>query len=73
MFGIFKRKLTVDSIVADIVLKAEQLEFVHEAAKKEADSLRAKASALILEASTTAHEADRALTVCQRLMALVEG
>lgn len=66
-------RLTVDSIVADIVLKAEQLELVSNREKQEAEVLRIEVNEKLCQISDKAAQADRALNVCRRLMALVEG
>lgn len=68
----FFRKLTVDSIVADIVLKAELLETLTNTARDKATQLQQKAGALITEAMQTAREGDRALAIRRNLLNLLE-
>ncbi|HZT03661.1 MAG TPA: hypothetical protein VFA39_15480 [Steroidobacteraceae bacterium] len=64
---------SVDSIVGDIVLKAEQLENLSVRRQGEIEEIRVEVNSKLTEMSTKAAEADRALNVCRRLMALVEG
>lgn len=64
---------SVDGIIADIVLKIEQLDAYAVKARDKAVAKQQKISLELAKVATLAREGDRALNIADRLRQLVEG